>query len=1219
MKTQCSLLGTLITSMVMTTHAAPDWENEAVFRINKEAPHAVKMPFPTQEGALSKLRLESPFCQLLNGTWKFNLVGHPDQRPKEFYQPTFDVSAWTDIPVPSNWQLEGHGTPVYSNAEYPFKKNPPFVMGEPEGHFLTFPKENRNQVGSYRRDFTVSPDWKGRRTFIAFEGVESAFYIWVNGQKVGYSQDSRTTAEFDISQYLKDGSNTLAVEVYQHSDGSYFEDQDFWRLAGIFRDVYLWSANATADLRDIEIKTTFDPATDNGSIQLIPTFFENNGAKTELTLLDPSGKPMDIQEGDPFKVSPWSAESPTLYTALITVKDAKGAATSYYAHKVGFKNSVIKDGQLLINGKAVLIKGVNRHDHHPVTGHYIKEDSMREDIILMKRLNMNTVRASHYPNDPRFLELCDELGLYVIDEANLEAHGMGWGAHAKGSLARVPSWEPAHLDRMKNFVERDKNFPSIIAWSMGNESGDGPAFQKCYAWIKQRDPSRPVVYEQLGQRAHTDIFVPMYSTVENSIKYCRKESQKPLNQQRPLIQCEYSHAMGNSSGNLTDYWDDIRKERLLQGGCIWDWVDQGLLTKKHKRDICGPGTQLMGVLHAIQGLPAGGVIITDRPDLSPSDSLTLEAYVRGNKAAPTGSENNNRNESDGYPILTKGDTCYSLKVDNSGRNIEFFVYTTTWKSIKAPLPNNWQSRFQHIVGSYDGKQLKLYINGKLAKAKPATGKVSGNNFDLGIGLNAEKLSRRFDGSIAAVRLFNRALNPGQLDQAKAVVDLDFRKLAREPKTETFWAYGGDFGDQPNQRSFCLNGLVRPDRTFGPQCPEVHYVYQSIHVKAIDLTGDGLQFKLSNEYNFINLSNVNGEVVITKDGKQISQSALPILKVEAGQSVDLLLPRPKGLEAGHDYHITFNFHLKNDTPWAAAGHRLATDQFLIPGQTWAVKPAPQGKITLKNNQVSHGKYHLTFNGKNGSLNSLMFDGKEQLSSPLELNFWRVPINNDEGAKLHRKWSPWRNLADKARVTASRTDGNKVIFELSLPGNSKATLTYTIHDSIDIDLQLSLKKAESAEFLPRIGMSTSIPATQDRWTWFGRGPHENYIDRQRSAHVGLYSGKVKDLFNLYLDPQDASNRCDIRWSSFVAENGNGLKIETLGNHQLEVSAYPYSEKDLELARHPIDLSPQKNIAIHIDYGQTGVGGTTSWGQLPLAKYRLFSRGNYHYAFRLTPIVH
>ncbi|MEX1115833.1 MAG: glycoside hydrolase family 2 TIM barrel-domain containing protein, partial [Akkermansiaceae bacterium] len=570
-----------------------DWENEAVFRINKEAPRATSMPFTNKDEATSKPRLKSPWCKLLNGNWKFHHTGNPSGKPAGFEAPAFDDSAWKEIPVPANWQMQGYGAPLYTNIIYPFAKKPPTVMGEPPQHFTNFPVENRNQVGSYRHKFTLPENWKGRHTSIVFGGVDSAFYLWINGKKVGYSQDSRTPAEFDITPFLQDGENVLAAEVYQYSDGSYLEDQDMFRLSGIFRDVYLWSADAV-DLSDFWIKAGLADDCKTGTLAFSTEIANRGKAETSatvsLTLTAADGTTINapptsvkILAGQSAEaevkidsipgVQAWSAETPNLYTYHITLTDSTGREIAHHAGKTGFRRNEIKNGQFLHNGQPILIKGVNRHDHHPVTGHYVTTQDIRDDLLQMKRANINAVRTSHYPNDPALSELCDELGFYVVAEANIESHGMDY---KEDSLAKDPKWFEAHLDRIKNLVERDKNHPCIIMWSMGNEAGDGVNFVKCSEWIRQRDPSRPIHYEQAKHALHADLFSPMYATVDGCRQYARSEEKKPLASQRPLIQCEYNHAMGNSSGNLVDYWNLFRQERLLQGGFIWDWRDQGI-------------------------------------------------------------------------------------------------------------------------------------------------------------------------------------------------------------------------------------------------------------------------------------------------------------------------------------------------------------------------------------------------------------------------------------------------------------------------------------------------------------------------------------------------------------------------------------------------------------------------------------------------------------------
>ncbi|MCJ7580135.1 MAG: beta-galactosidase, partial [Candidatus Aminicenantes bacterium] len=481
--------------------------------------------------------------------------------------------------VPSNWQMEGYGIPIYLNHPYPFKKNPPYIQHE------------YNPVGSYRTEFEIPESWGNRQVFLNFDGVESAFYLWINGQKVGYSQGSRTPAEFNVTQYLKPGKNILAAEVYRWSDGSYLECQDFWRLSGIFRDVYLHSA-PQVHIRDFEVITDLDENYTHSNLKVITKItnysLSSQNVQLELSIRDNKGLPIgrdpfikdtieNFPSGEGKKITietivqnpaKWSAESPTLYTLLLVLRDMDGNILEVESSRFGFREVAMKNGQLLVNGIPVLLKGVNRHEHDPITGHYVSEASMIQDIKLMKQFNLNAVRTSHYPNTPLWYDLCDEYGIYLIDEANIESHGMGYRPDT--TLGNNPEWEDAHMERIIRMVERDKNHPSVIIWSMGNEAGDGVNFEACSAWIHERDSQRPVHYERAGQRAHVDIVSPMYMRIEGLIKYASQP------QDRPLILCEYAHAMGNSVGNLQDYWDVIEREPQLQGGFIWDWVDQAL-------------------------------------------------------------------------------------------------------------------------------------------------------------------------------------------------------------------------------------------------------------------------------------------------------------------------------------------------------------------------------------------------------------------------------------------------------------------------------------------------------------------------------------------------------------------------------------------------------------------------------------------------------------------
>ncbi|WP_372772797.1 glycoside hydrolase family 2 TIM barrel-domain containing protein [Mangrovibacterium sp.] len=577
----------LICMLFFSNLNAQDWKNPAVVGINKEDPRVCSVPFENEEAAGTFDLQESKFYESLNGDWKFNWVRKPADRPLDFYTTNFDDSKWGTIKVPGNWELQGHGIPMYMNHPFDFSPNK-----RPEPPFMDYISDDYNPVGSYRQTFTVPEGWENRQVFIHFGAVKSAMYIWVNGEKVGYSQGSKTPAEWNISKYLKAGKNTLAVEVYRWSDGSFLECQDFWRISGIERDVYLYSTPAVR-VRDYKVIASLDEKYTNGVFNL-ETEIESAAGKTETVSVDyllkneteefggivvlklKDGKGVGSVNAEIANVKKWSAEHPNLYDLFITLKNKKGETLEVHSSKVGFRTSEIKNGQLLVNGKAVLVKGVNRHEHDPITGHYITRERMEEDIRLMKQFNINSVRTCHYPSDPYFYQLCDQYGIYICNEANIESHGMGAAQQAPYKLphiADLPEWELTHLDRIKRMYQRDKNHPSVIVWSLGNEAGDGCNFEAGYAWLKAND-YRPVQFEQASLRNHTDIFCPMYATKWELENYALQPGIY-----RPAILCEYAHAMGNSVGNLKDYWETIEKYPALQGGFIWDWVDQGIAAK----------------------------------------------------------------------------------------------------------------------------------------------------------------------------------------------------------------------------------------------------------------------------------------------------------------------------------------------------------------------------------------------------------------------------------------------------------------------------------------------------------------------------------------------------------------------------------------------------------------------------------------------------------------
>ena len=600
---------------------APDWENEQVIHINTEAPRATFVPFPDASAALAGDRESSPFFRSLDGTWKFNWAPKPEDRPTNFFQTDFDDSAWKTIDVPSNWEMKGYGVPIYLGSGYTFKMDPPRVTGEPPTNWTAFAQ--RNPVGSYRRTFELPAGWNGRHTFIHFDGVESAFYLWVNSRRVGYSEDSRTPAEFDLTDYVKPGTNQFAVEVYRWSDGSYLEDQDKWRMSGIFRPVYLFSA-ASVRIRDFAVRTELDSNYCDATLQIKPELADDSGRAianwtVRAQLYDAAGQPVftnelsrDAEEilnpdysakilddrmpqrGEPKfawleggvkNPARWTAETPSLYTLVLTLCDADGKVVEADSCRVGFRKIEIRAGRLLINGQPIRLRGVNRHEIDPDTGYALSTERMVQDITLMKQANINAVRTCHYPDDPRWYDLCDRYGIYVLDEANICTHG------TRGFLANDPRWHDAFLDRAIRLAERDKNHPSVIIWSMGNESGYGPNFAAISGWLHAFDPTRPVHYEG-AQGNPTDPptvdiigrFYPRLTTepyVKPDAPWNTRwdkllEMAQRTNDNRPVLATEYAHAMGNAVGNLQEYWDEIYSNPRMLGGFIWEWVDQGL-------------------------------------------------------------------------------------------------------------------------------------------------------------------------------------------------------------------------------------------------------------------------------------------------------------------------------------------------------------------------------------------------------------------------------------------------------------------------------------------------------------------------------------------------------------------------------------------------------------------------------------------------------------------
>jgi beta-galactosidase/beta-glucuronidase len=993
-----------------------DWENPQLLHRNTERPHASLLPFSDIESALTGERGASPAFKLLNGQWQFLYVQNPTEVPSDFHGEDFDSGDWDLIPVPSNWQLLGYGTPNYTNVRYPFPVDPPYVPQE-------------NPCGLYRRTFDLPAAWENQQIYLNFEGVDTAFYVWVNGQMVGFSKGSHMPSEFNITCHLTPGSNLLAVQVFQWADSSYLEDQDMWRLSGIFRDVYLL-ARSPLHLQDAHLTPRLDAGYKDGVLEM-KLAIHNSGdqgsdpALLSAVLLDAAGLEViprtavteigslvsggvkavqtSLEISAPQK---WSAEEPYLYTLLLTLASENGSVKEVIPFRIGFRKVEVIHQALFINGVAVKLQGVNRHETDPDSGHAVSYAAMLRDITLMKQNNVNTVRTSHYIDDPRWLDLCDRIGLYVVDEADLETHGMQFSGNLD-ELSSDPAWKQAYLDRAVRMVERDKNHPGIIFWSLGNESGYGPNHDAMAAWIRSVDETRLIHYEGAHESKVMDMVSVMYPSVEHLIQEGERSDDL-----RPYFMCEYAHAMGNGPGNLKEYWEAIRTHPRLIGGCVWEWVDH------------------------------------------------------------------------------------------------------------------------------------------------------------------------------SIRQFT-------------------------PEGEEWFAYGGDFGDEPNDGDFCVDGLNFPDRRPYPGLIELKKIYEPVVVEAVDLALG--RIKINNRHAFSSLAYLAGTWRILQDGVLLSGGSLPNLDTPAGGStvIDMpySLPAPR---PGAEYWLELSFTLAADTAWASAGHVVARAQFQIPvvvppAHVHLVKGMPALEIEQEKNAliIQGDDFDLVFDTFNGTIAEWQSHGQSLLVEGPRLNVWRAPTDND----IHVA-EEWREAAfdrlqqrvENVSITTSLPGAVRIEVDAILAGYFKrpaltCTYRYTIYGSGDVVIETHVAPLDKLPVLPRIGLKLVLPGELENITWYGRGPHENYADRKESAFVGVYSGTVADQVVPYIFPQEFGNKSEVRWAALTDKRGAGLLVA--GMPLINFSAHPYNLDNLTRATHTYELETQDEVHLYLDHRQAGLG-SNSCGPGPLPEY-------------------
>ncbi len=1029
----CITLGALLTGgassvVAQDTYTGTEWDDVRVTQKNREEARTIEIPFASEQDVQTKTIEQSTYYQSLNGTWKFNWVPDPSQKPADFQTSISKATGWDDITVPSVWQVYGirngknWDKPLYVNTSYPFTYNSTTykVQENPRADF-TYNSSMKNPVGSYLREFTVPANWDGRDVYIRFNGAGPGYYLWINGQWVGYSEDSYLPSEFNITKYLKAGTNLVAVQIYRFTSGSFLECQDYWRFSGISRDVFLWSAPKT-QIRDYFFKTDLDNNYVNANVsldveltgatlasgELTAKIMDNGTVIAEKTVTNPVIGKFTIDIDNVINPKKWSAEIPNLYDLVLTLKNGSNVV-DIRGGKVGFREVGIRsDGALLINGKRMVFHGVNRHDHDQINGRTVSNDELELDIKMMKRLNINAVRTSHYPNSPYLYDLCDKYGLYVLAEANVECHG-------NTGLSSVELFRKPMVERNENHVKRFKNHPSIFIWSFGNESGRGDNFKYVSEAIYALDRTRLRHYE--GNSEWSDVSSTMYGN------YYHIENIGKGGQKRPHIQCENSHAMGNSMGNVRDMFDLYENYPMLTGEFIWDWKDQGL---------------------------------------------------------------------------------------------------------QMPVPGE---------------------SGK-----------------------------------------------------------------------TYFAYGGDFGDKPNDGNFCTNGVIFADYNISSKTYQVKKIYQPVDfVKP--LRGN-TQFTLKSKLAF--KTQTSGEFdfyyYILEDGNIIKEEKLSGISISPEGTYQLTIANPLvNAKADADYFIRFKVYQKEATWWAEAGYEVASEQIKLQD---AVKPAYQipaiGNLTVKENTddytVTGTDFSAVFSKSKGTLASYVLKGRQVICEPLRLNVFRAYTDNDKVQAGNWDNMGLRDLALKAGTWKINTSDTKNTVDLSIinvySGKGQNTFTNEMAFKISTDgtifVSSTIDPAAKGNILPKIGYVLEMPEKYEKFTYYGRGPWDSHEDRKESCFEGVYNSTVTEQFTPYILPQEMGNKEETRWSALTDNNGFGIMFVAPGKMATSVGHWRAGDvvkNRGDRTKHPYQMPFIDNTVVCLDARNRALGNA-SCGPDVMSKYELKS---------------
>ena len=1218
-------------------------ENTSVFELNQEEGHTPVIPYMSVNEALINNRKKASGYLSLNGTWKFYFTNTPESTPAGFFSENFNDKKWDTIHVPSNWEMQGFGDPLFRNVRTPFPPNPPYT-----------PREY-NPTGSYRRTFTMPPSWKGKEVFLRMEKTASASFVWINGKEVGYNEGAQEPAEYNITRYVRSGKNTIAVLVTKYSDGYYLEDQDYWRLAGIFDDIWLFAAPgihisdwvATTDLDETYTDSKLNLSVDlrNFTTQDVMNYSLRitlyNSGKSVINTLISDNISVSSKGRQTVKISEniknpekWSAEKPNLYTLTFELLNPSGKTIEVVTGRIGFKETEIRNQVFYLNGVPLKLNGINSHMQHPDLGHTMDEATIRKDLSLFKQFNINCVRTSHYPPVIRYLELADEYGIYVVDETGDEAHATEY-------VSRNKDWEAMYRERARKMVLRDRNHPGILFWSAGNESGEGDNICAVIDEGKKYDTTRFWMYggNAFAHRCE-DIIGPRYPQLYNLITdvFLVPDSVDP----RPSFLDEYVAVTGNGGGGFDDYWEAFYNHSRSMGGAIWDFVSTGITEKvKTLKDDSENKIQVnvMGRAKLVPGVTGKGIDLNGhdqwievyRDDALEIDrnQLTLSLWVFPRSLS-----------SSAGTLITKGNYQFGIRQVRKD-SLEFYLTTRTKHKVQISLPESWENKWHHVTANYDGTAIYLTIDDKESIRKPVTGNIRNTPFPVNIGRNAEIHGQETsvyicDAVIDNVGIFSSnvaagALKPPSSELKKnAALWLEFEEIQEGGE---FFSYG------IGARTY---GSIWPDRHPQPEMWQIKKSGQPVSVKLI--SAERGEIEVINRSLFTDLNELQTIWMLQADNEVIEKGEISLdIAPQDIRVVTIPFTRPE-LKENTEYRLLLSFRQKGKTAWADEGFEIAWEQLPLPWFKQAqrvINPVPTITVREENKKlfVTGIDFTYVFDTNTGMLISVKVSGEDIIRRGPELNVWRAPLANETDEWAYRSSNTRHRTEGLGRFAASEwysagleklqykpesfnykvVDNQYVVINvrnIAILGTRRGAFfnhyVYNISGTGELTINHSVvPNGDMPSWLPRIGLNWILNRSLDNVEWYGRGPQENYPDRKSGYKIGTYKSTVTDMYEPYLIPQDYGLRTDNRWVKMTGNNGIGLEFS--GNKLFNFSAHPYSVENLTKALYTYQLKPFDGVTFNFDYATSGVG-CTALSVFP--EYQVMPQ-RYDYEMTIKPI--